>query len=329
MANGNGRDVSGRTGIRKGIYVLPNLFTTASLFAGFYGIVSSLKGHALANTLEGMRRAGISERVVEQFSGGTAAVSHFYEVAAWAILVSAAFDAMDGTVARLTRTMSDFGGEYDSLSDLVAFGVAPAVLMYSFALEPFMRWGWLAAFLYVACAALRLARFNVQSGDVEKKSFQGLPSPGAAATIAVTILLYVYLTNFVGDESKRVTMLLRRNVLELPHWVYLALTFTGALLMVSNVRYRSSKNLDPLKRAPFFILLAAVGLLALIAAEPVLTLFFLVMGYFLSGPIEWIIFRRHRRTGERSSSDDLYAEDVATEAAAAGTSANNTDGEGV
>lgn len=298
-------------GIRKGIYVLPNLFTSASLFSGFYGIIASLKGHALSSSLESLRRAGVGEAVIDHFGGGPAAVTHFYEVAAWAIIVSAAFDAVDGAVARLTRTQSDFGAEYDSLCDLVAFGVAPALLMYAWALESFGRIGWLVCFLYAACAALRLARFNVQSGDVEKKSFQGLPSPGAASVVAVTVLFVLYLSEFGGDESKRLTWLLKRNVLELPHWVFLAITLTAGLMMVSNVRYRSSKNLDPLKRAPFFVLLAAVGLIILVAAEPHLTLFAIVMTYFLSGPIEYLLFRRHRERGERGRSDDLYADDQA------------------
>jgi CDP-diacylglycerol--serine O-phosphatidyltransferase len=300
-----------RKGIRKGIYILPNLFTTASLFSGFYGIISSLKGHALAATLDGLTKNGVAESVVESFNGGHAAVSHFYEISAWAILVSAAFDSMDGAVARLTRTTSDFGAEYDSLCDLVAFGVAPAVLMYSWALEPFQRFGWLACFIYVACAALRLARFNVQSGDVESKSFQGLPSPGAAGVISTTVLFYLYLSNFGGDEAKKVTWLLKQNVLELPHWIFLAITFMAAFMMVGNIRYRSSKNLDPLKRLPFVSLLAAIGLISLVAAEPHLTLFAIVMTYFLSGPLEWFLFYRHRKQGVHGPSDDLYKEDDA------------------
>lgn len=300
-----------RRGIRKGIYILPNLFTSASLFSGFYGIIASLKGHSLASTLDQMRTSGVAEHVVESFNGGSAAVSGYYEMAAWAILVSGAFDSMDGAVARLTRTTSDFGAEYDSLCDLVAFGVAPALLMYTWALEPFNRYGWLTCFVFVACAALRLARFNVQSGDIEKKSFQGLPSPGAAGVIAVTVLFYLYLSNFGGDEAKQVTWLLKRNVLELPHWVFMAITLMAGLMMVSNVRYRSSKNLDPLKRLPFLSLLAVVGLIVAIAAEPHLTLFAIVMTYFLSGPAEMFLFYRHRKQGVKGPSDDLYSEDDA------------------
>ena len=311
MTDGNGRRA--RTGIRRGIYLLPNLFTTASLFAGFYGIISSLKGHALANQLESMRQLGMGEEMLAQVGGGPDAVSQYFVVAAWAIMVSGVLDGMDGLVARLTRTMSDFGSEFDSLADLVSFGIAPAILMYSWALEPFGRWGWLACFLYVACAAPRLARFNVQSGDVERKSFQGIPSPGAAGTIAVTVLFYIYMSDFVADDVARVTLMLKRNVLEFPHWGFLALTFTAALLMVSNVRYRSTKNLDPLKRAPFISLLAVVGFFILVAAEPQLTLFFFGITYFLSGPVEWLLFRRARGTGEASVSSELYADDIAAE----------------
>jgi CDP-diacylglycerol--serine O-phosphatidyltransferase len=309
MANGAARAVPQRTGIRKGIYILPNLFTTASLFSGFYGIVSTLKGHALNGQLHAMREAGVAERIVESFQGGSAAVSDFYMVSAWAILVSAAFDAMDGTVARITNTMSDFGGEYDSLSDLVAFGVAPALLMYSWALEPFAKYGWMACFLYVACAALRLARFNVQSGDVEKKSFQGLPSPGAAAVISTTVLFYLYLNGFSGDESKKVTWLLKQNVAEWPNWIYLAITFAAGLMMVTNIRYRSSKNLDLLKRLPFVSLLIALGIIMLIVAQPQITLFAIVMAYFFSGPVEMFLFYRHRKRGEHGPSDTLYEAD--------------------
>lgn len=319
MANG-ARAVPERTGIRKGIYILPNLFTSASLFSGFYGIISSLKGHALATTLTAMRETGVVEHVVEAYQGGSAAVSHFYEVSAWAILVSAAFDAMDGTVARLTNTQSEFGGEYDSLSDLVAFGLAPAVLMYSWALEPFAKFGWMACFLYAACAALRLARFNVQSGDVEKKSFQGLPSPGAAAVISVTVLFYLFLANWStgGTESKAVEWLLSKNVLDVPHWVFMAITVTAGVMMVSNVRYRSSKNLDPLKRLPFLSLLVIIGIIMLLASQPQLTLFALVMTYFFSGPIEMFLFYRHRKRGEHGPSDELYDEDEAVAAEANG-----------
>ena len=299
-----------RTGIRKGIYILPNLFTSASLFSGFYGIIASLKGHALATTLDAMRESGVAEQAIESFQGGTAAVSHFYEVAAWAVLVSAGFDSMDGSVARLTNTQSEFGAEYDSLADLVSFGVGPAVLMYAWALEPFQKFGWMACFLYMACAALRLARFNVQSGDVEKKSFQGLPSPGAAAVVATTVLFWIFLGHWEGD-SKPLRWLIDRNVLAVPHWVFLAITLGAGLMMVSNVRYRSSKDLDLFKRVPFLTVLAIIGVIMAVASQPQIALFAIVMTYFLSGPIEMFLFYRHRKLGEKGASDDLYADDEA------------------
>jgi CDP-diacylglycerol--serine O-phosphatidyltransferase len=299
-----------RTGLRKGIYILPNLFTSASLFSGFYGIVSSLKGHALATTLSALRATGVNEQAVESFQGGTGAVSHYYEVAAWAVLASALFDSMDGSVARLTNTQSEFGAEYDSLADLVAFGVGPAVLMYSWALEPFSKFGWMACFLYMACAALRLARFNVQSGDVEKKSFQGLPSPGAAAVVATTVLFYIFLGNWDGD-SKPLRWLIERNVLEVPHWVFLAITLGAGLMMVSNVRYRSSKDLDPLKRVPLLTVLLFILVIMSIAAQPHIALFTIVWIYFLSGPVEIFLFYRTRKLGAKSAQVDLYADDDA------------------
>ena len=141
-----------RESLKRGVYLLPNLVTTGGLFAGFYGIVATMKGD--------------------------------YQLAAWFILISAVFDALDGKVARLTGTTSRFGVEYDSLVDLVSFGVAPGLLMYSWALQPFGKFGWLAAFLYVVCGALRLARFNIQVNTVESRRFVGLPVPAAAGMVA-------------------------------------------------------------------------------------------------------------------------------------------------
>ena len=147
--------------LRKGVYILPNLFTTGTLFAGYYSIVSAMNGQ--------------------------------YEKAAWFILIATVFDGLDGQVARMTNTTSRFGVEYDSLADLVAFGVAPGLLMYSWALTTFGKLGWLAAFLYVVCGALRLARFNVQVETVESKRFVGLPIPSAAWMVASCGLLFYYL----------------------------------------------------------------------------------------------------------------------------------------
>ena len=183
-----------RESLRKGVYLLPNLFTTGTLFAGFYGIISTMNGG--------------------------------YYVAAWFILVSAIFDVLDGKVARLTGTTSRFGVEYDSLADLVAFGVAPGLLMYSWALKPFGKLGWLAAFLYVVCGALRLARFNVQVDTVESKRFLGLPIPAAASMVASCVLLFYHLGG--SGSIRKVSVLI--------------LIYVLALLMVSNVRYYSFKD---------------------------------------------------------------------------------------
>src|SRR5213592_5310988 len=159
----------------KGVYLLPNLFTSAGLFSGFYAIICTL--------------------------------NKWYWLAAIMILVAQACDVLDGRIARLTRSASSFGEQYDSLADLVAFGVAPGILVYQWALVPWGRWGWLAATLYVTCGALRLARFNVQVGSVEKRHFVGLPIPAAADVIAATVLLYYWLGG-VAETGKHITMLL-------------------------------------------------------------------------------------------------------------------------
>jgi len=183
--------------MKKGIYIAPSLLTTAALFFGFASVLASFRGD--------------------------------FERAAWAIVAAGIFDMLDGKVARLTNTTSKFGVEYDSLSDLISFGVAPAVLAYAWALEPFGRSGSLAAFLYVACAALRLARFNVQSETVEKDKFKGLPTPGGAGMIAATVLFYYYMGGSGAFPEKHVTLLL--------------LVYFLAFLMVSNVAYWSTKEM--------------------------------------------------------------------------------------
>src|SRR4030042_12515 len=155
-----------RARMRLGIYVLPNLFTTANLFCGFYSIIASMKG--------------------------------MYEIAAVSILIAAVLDGLDGRIARMTHTTSKFGGEYDSLCDLVAFGVAPAILIYSWSLISYGKWGWLAAFLFVPCGALGLARFNVQVGIIDSRIFNGLPIPGGAAAVATGVMLFFYL----GGEGR-------------------------------------------------------------------------------------------------------------------------------
>lgn len=229
-----------RESLRKGVYILPNLFTTGGLFAGFYGIVATMNGD--------------------------------YSVAAWFILVSSIFDALDGKVARMTGTTSRFGVEYDSLADLVAFGLAPGLLMYAWALKPFGKLGWLAAFLYVVCGALRLARFNVQVNTVESKRFLGLPIPAAASMVSTCVLLFYH---FGGSGTiQKVSILV--------------LIYVLALLMVSNLRYYSFKDPELFKRQPFGFLVLAIFLIIIIVAQPEIVLFGLFLGYVVSGPVGYL-----------------------------------------
>jgi CDP-diacylglycerol--serine O-phosphatidyltransferase len=240
--------------VRKGVYLLPNLFTSASLFGGFYAIVASLDGH--------------------------------FEKAAIAIIISAFLDGLDGRVARLTGTTSKFGVQYDSLSDLVAFGLAPGILIFTWALRPFGRYGWLAAFLYVVCGALRLARFNVQINTIESKRFNGLPIPVAAVLVATTVLMFFYLGR--GETAKHIAILIE--------------VYALAFLMVSNVKYYSFKEFNYAKRMPFIFLVAMIFILVVIAAEPVVMLFAFSLCYVLSGPVTMLLDRRRRlsKAGERA-----------------------------
>lgn len=242
-----------RESLRKGVYILPNLFTTGGLFSGFYSIVSTVNGR--------------------------------YDVAAWFILFAMVFDALDGRVARMTNTTSRFGVEYDSLADLVAFGVAPGLLMYIWALKPFGKLGWLAAFLYVVCGALRLARFNVQVNTVESKRFVGLPIPAAAGMVAACVLLFYYFGHS-GLIVKKVSILL--------------LIYILAYLMVSNIRYYSFKDPELVKRQPFGILVLSIFIIIVIIARPELMLFAITFGYMISGPLGKLLslFRRRNR-GDR------------------------------
>ncbi|MEE9615281.1 MAG: CDP-diacylglycerol--serine O-phosphatidyltransferase [Thermodesulfobacteriota bacterium] len=235
-----------RKGIKRGVYLLPNLITSASLFGGFYAIVASLDGN--------------------------------FEMAAVAIIISGLLDGLDGRLARLTGTTSKFGVEYDSLSDLVAFGLAPAILIFTWALRPFGRYGWLAAFLFVVCAALRLARFNVQITTIESKRFNGLPVPAAAGLVASTVLLLHYIGQ--PETVKHVTVLL--------------LVYTLAFLMVSNVKYYSFKELNLSKRMPFNLLVALIFVFIVIAAQPQIMLFALAFSYTASGPLTTLLDRRKK-----------------------------------
>jgi CDP-diacylglycerol--serine O-phosphatidyltransferase len=232
---------------RRGIYMLPALFTTGNLFFGFYALIEAINGHFF--------EAGIG------------------------IILAGVFDGLDGRVARLTRTTSQFGVEYDSLADMLSFGLAPAILLYTWALQPFGKWGWLAAFLYAACAALRLARFNVQSETDELRWFAGIPSPGAAAVVCTSVLFF----RDVGD-----------NPAFRQFYVPLLISLL-ALLMVSKIRYRTLKEFDfRSPRAPWVLLVIVVGIIV-IAADPAKTLFFMAVGYAVSGPLEALIFMRQRR----------------------------------
>ena len=226
--------------MRKGVYILPNLFTTGNLFCGFWAIISVFQ---------------------EKF---------YY--AAVAILLASVFDMLDGKVARLSGATSKFGVQYDSLADLISFGVAPALLAFSWALRPYGRFGWLAAFLFVVCGALRLARFNVMSASGETKYFKGLPIPAAATMIALTILLYLRLieTAWVKDI------------------VILVMIYVLAFLMVSNIRYFSFKELDLARRKPFSFFIFIVLSMIVIVMEPVIVLFVSIFFYILSGPVNMI-----------------------------------------
>ncbi|MBI5886307.1 MAG: CDP-diacylglycerol--serine O-phosphatidyltransferase [Deltaproteobacteria bacterium] len=248
---------SRRKSLRKGVYILPNLITSASLFGGFYSIIAALDGQ--------------------------------FEYAAWAILVSAVLDGLDGRVARLTGTTSRFGVEYDSLADLVAFGLAPGILIFTWALRPFGRYGWLAAFLYVVCGALRLARFNVQIGTIESKRFNGLPIPAAAALVSTTVLMFFYIGR--GQEMAK-------------HITVLVLVYLLAFFMVSNVKFYSFKELNFSQRKPFRLLVGLILLGIVVAAEPKVMLFVLAFGYVVSGPITTLIDRRKRRLTMRVVDED-------------------------
>lgn len=222
------------------IYVLPNLITTANMLCGFFAIVQSIKGE--------------------------------YVKSAYAIVVAAVFDLLDGRVARMTRTTSRFGAEYDSLCDLTSFGIAPALLLYLWALAPFERFGWLAAFFFACCGALRLARFNVQADIHEKAFFQGLPIPMAAGIVASSVLAFEDMQLEAGRSD----------------WLF-AMTITLGTVMVSNFRYRSFKDLDLKRRLPFHYLVGGVGMLIAVAWRPELMLFVLFLGYALLGAIFGIL----------------------------------------
>ncbi len=223
--------------MRKGIYLLPNSLTLCGMFAGFYSMIAVLNGN--------------------------------YVHAGWAIIIAGIFDGIDGWVARLTSSDSKFGIELDSLSDVIAFGVAPSVLLYNWTLQSFGRLGAAAAFLIVACGALRLARYNVQMAAEEKKHFTGMPIPAAAAIVATTVLFYTEMG--IGHERS---------------YYALFIAIICSILMVSTMKFRSQKELNPTRRKPFKILVGVVLFLTVFIMHPEVTLFLTGILYLLSGPAE-------------------------------------------
>jgi CDP-diacylglycerol--serine O-phosphatidyltransferase len=239
---------------RRGIYLLPNLFTTGAMFSGFYAIIAGIGGH--------------------------------FSAAAIAVFIAALLDSMDGRVARLTGTQSDFGVQYDSLSDLVSFGLAPALVMYTWSLSSLRDYGpawgkigWAAAFIYAACGALRLARFNTQAGVADKRYFQGLASP-AAAGLCMAFVWSMHKDGFDGAQLAFATPLL---------------VVVAGLLMVSRVRYFSFKAWPQHDRVPFLWILSAALIIALLVIDPPHVLLATFGLYVLSGPVMTLVGRVHRR----------------------------------
>lgn len=233
----------------RGIYLLPNLFTTAALFFGFYSIVAAMKGN--------------------------------FDIAAIAVFIAMVLDGLDGRVARMTNTQTAFGAEYDSLSDMVAFAVAPALIVYSWSLHTLGKLGWLVAFVYTAATALRLARFNTQAHDTDKRYFQGLPCPSAAAVVAGMVWCASYY-----DISGM--------FIAVPAAI---LTFAVAALMVSRVRYYSFKQIDFKGRVPFFMIVILVFVIAGIAVDPPQILFSIFLLFAASGPVMtlWQVRKMRKR----------------------------------
>jgi CDP-diacylglycerol---serine O-phosphatidyltransferase len=237
---------------KRGIFLLPNLFTTAGLLAGFFSIISS--------------------------------INHNFSVAGIAIFIAVVMDVFDGRIARMTNTQSKFGAEYDSLADMTSFGLAPALLSYQWALHDFSKYGWIVAFVYVAGAALRLARFNTQVGSVDKKYFQGLASPAAAAVIAG--MVWVCADNQLEGESLR--------------WLMLTLTIFTGVMMVSNVRYTSFKDVNFRDKVPFVSVIIIALVFIVIAFDPAIVLFVFFFGYALSGLVTTLYLIHRKRQEKRS-----------------------------
>lgn len=256
--------------LRKGIYVLPNLFTLAALFGGFYSIVM--------------------------------AMNNKFELAAVGVFCAMVLDSLDGRVARMTHTQSAFGEQMDSLSDMVSFGAAPALIAYEWALRPLGRWGWIAAFVYCACAALRLARFNVNTAVVDKRYFQGMPSPAAAALVAG----FIWLTSALMVSHRDVPIFgeviswfggFPTDRADLA-WIMFAITLFAGLTMVTNIPYYSFKDIGGAKSMPFVSLVVVALLMAVVSVEPATMLFLIFVGYSISG---YVIYAWRRSKGEHVS----------------------------
>jgi CDP-diacylglycerol---serine O-phosphatidyltransferase len=242
---------------RRSIYLLPNLFTTAALFSGFYAIVQAMNGR--------------------------------FEYSAVAIFVAMILDGVDGRVARLTHTQSEFGAQYDSLSDMVSFGVAPALIAYEWALKGLGKWGWFAAFIYCAGTALRLARFNTNIDVVDKRFFQGLPSPAAAALIAGFIWVMLD-NNFSGRDV---------------HWIACILTVFIGLSMVSSLPYYSFKAINMRRSVPFIVVFMFALFFIFVSVDPPSILFLLFFSYSLSGYVVWLLEWRKRGKGKADEKANL------------------------
>jgi CDP-diacylglycerol---serine O-phosphatidyltransferase len=234
--------------MKKGIYILPNSLTLCGMFFGFFSILAAIKGN--------------------------------YLHAAWAIMIATIFDGLDGWVARLTHSTTRFGIELDSLSDLVAFGVAPAILIYKWAIADFGRIGFAVAFLFVACGALRLARYNIQMGSTESKAFTGMPIPGAASIVAALVIFYYEIAD--GSPEKNLSILI--------------LTVFLALLMVSTLKFHGLKEINFKNRKPFWILVAVVLGFAVIVIHPPVALFVFAMIYLAEGIMEnmYLYYKKYK-----------------------------------
>ena len=243
---------------RKGIYILPNLFTLAALFGGFYSIVMAMNGR--------------------------------FDQAAVGVFCAMVLDSLDGRVARMTNTQSAFGEQMDSLSDMVSFGAAPALIAYEWALRGLGRWGWIAAFVYCACAALRLARFNVNTGVVDKRFFQGLPSPAAAALVAG----FIWLMTEIGVRGEDLEWLSWKQIT----WTMFVVTLYSGLTMVTNVPFYSFKDVQMKKSVPFVVIVLIALVIAIINIHPPIVLFSVFVIYGLSG---YAVYGWRRAKGQQTS----------------------------